>query len=298
MKRLRPFDYFEPTSLAEAVEILSQKGKVAYPLAGGTDLIPRMKRGEIQPSALVNLKRIDGLARIDEEPGKGLRVGALCPIAGVENASAVRSTHPVLAEAAGFLGSPAIRHLATLGGNIGRASPASDMAPTLIALQARASVEGPKGKREVEVEHLITGPGTTSLIPGEIITSFFLSKITPSSGAAYLRLGRREGMDCALVGVAAFLAFGKKDTEATQARIVLAAVAPVPQRAQKAEEILLGGSLTKERIQEAAKAAADGSLPISDMRASGSYRQEMVGVLTFRALQLALHRSQGGKIIN
>jgi len=298
LKRLKPFAYFEPTSLAEAVEILSQKGKEAFPLAGGTDLLPRMKRGEIQPSALVNLKRIDGLARIEEEPGKGLRVGSLTSIAAVENSSAVRSTHAVLAEAAGLLGSPAIRHLATLGGNIGRASPASDMAPTLIVLQARVSVEGPKGKREMDVEHLITGPGTTSLVPGEIITSFFLPKITPSSGAAYVRLGRREGMDCALVGVAAFLALANKDTEATKAGVVLAAVAPVPQRARKAEEVLLGGSLTEERIQEAARAAADGSLPISDMRASGSYRQEMVRVLMIRALKLALHRAQGGKIPN
>jgi carbon-monoxide dehydrogenase medium subunit len=295
LKRLKPFAYFEPTTLGEAVEILSQKGTEAYPLAGGTDLLVRMKKGEIKPSVLVNLKRIDGLARIEEEPGKGLRVGALASIAAVENSSLVGSSHPLLAEAAGLLGSPAIRNLATLGGNIGRASPAADMAPALIVLQALVSVEGRKGKRELDVEHLITGPGITSLTAGEVITSFFLPKITPSSGAAYLKLGRREGMDCALVGVAAFLSLGDKNTEATEAKIALAAVAPVPQRAKKAEEILLAGPLTEERIQEAAEAAAGGSLPISDMRASGSYRQEMVRVLTLRALRLALHRAQGGK---
>ena len=298
MKRLKPFAYFEPTTLAEALEILSQKGKEAFPLAGGTDLLVRMKKGEIQPSVLVNLKRIEGLARIEEEPGKGLRVGALASIAAVEDSSLVGSSHPVLAEAAGLLGSPSIRQLATLGGNIGRASPASDMAPALLVLQARVLVEGRKGKREVDVEHIITGPGTTSLAPGEVLTSFFLPNIPPPSGAAYLKLGRREGMDCALVGVAAFLSLGDKNTGPTEARIALAAVAPVPLRAKKAEEVLLGGPLTEERIQEAAQAAADGSLPISDMRASGSYRQEMVRVLTLRALRLALHRAQEGKVIN
>ncbi len=298
MKRLKPFAYFEPTTLAEAIEILSQRGKEAYPLGGGTDLLVRMKKGEISLSVLVNLKRIDGLARIEEEPGQGLRIGALTSISAVENSSVVGSTHPLLAEAAGLLGSPAIRHLATLGGNIGRASPASDMAPALIALQGRASVEGPKGKRELEVEHIITGPGATSLTPAEVITSFFLPKIIPPAGAAYLKLGRREGMDLALVGVAVFLSLGNKNSEAIGARIALASVAPIPLRARKAEEILLAGSLTEARMQEAAKAAADGSSPISDMRASGSYRQEMVRVLTLRALRLALHRAQGGKIKN
>ena len=148
---------------------------------------------------------------------------------------------------------------------------------------------------EVDVEHLITGPGTTRLNPGEVLTSFFLPKITPSSGTAYMKLGRREGMDCALVGVAAFLNLGDKNSGASEARIALAAVGPVPLRARKAEEVLLAGPLTEERMQEAAKAAADGSLPISDMRASGSYRQEMVRVLTLRALRLALDRAQGRK---
>lgn len=293
MKRLKPFSYFEPATLKEAIEVLAEKGSSAYPLAGGTDLLVRMKRGEIKPSALVNLKGIPGLTQIEKEPAKGLHIGALAKISAIEQSSWVHSEYPILAEAAGLLGSPSIRNLGTLGGNIGRASPASDMVPSLIVLRARVLAQGFQGKKELDMESFFTGPGTTVLSSREIITSVFLPNLAPRSGAAYLKLGRQEGMECALVGVAAFLTLSENDHEAQDARVALAAVAPVPLRPRRAEEVLLSGSLSEDRIREAARVAAEESTPITDMRASASYRKEMVKVLAARALEMALQRAQG-----
>lgn len=294
MKRLKPFAYFEPATLAEASKILVGQGSGSYLLAGGTDLLVRMKRGEIRPSALINLKRIDGLSRIEPKVEKSLQIGALTTISALEQSSFVQSAYPVLAETAGLLGSLSIRNLATLGGNIGRASPASDMAPALMVLMTRVSVDGPEGKREFPLESIFAGPGRTTLKLGEVITSFFVPKMAAHSRAAYLRLGRREGMDCALVGVAVLLNLSAKSGDVQEARIALASVAPVPIRARKAEEELLSGALTEERIQKVATAAAFDSLPVSDMRASSSYRKEMVKVLTFRAIEQARDLAEGG----
>ena len=131
--------------------------------------------------------------------------------------------------------------------------------------------------------------------PGELITSFLLPAPAIGSGAAYERIGRREGMDCALVGVAALVTLSGKDRGVKDAKVVLAAVAPVPLRSRKAEEVLLSGSLTEDRIGEAARAAAADCFPISDLRASGSYRQEMARVLTCRALTRAWRSAEGGR---
>ena len=152
MNRLRPFSYFEPMTLREAVDILSEKGDDALPLAGGTDLLVRMKRGHITPSALVNLKRIQGLNQIRDETGKGTRIGALASISTIEDSPLIHAKHPVLGQAAGVVGSPSVRNLATLGGNIGRASPASDMAPSLMVLGARVATAGPSGAREQRID--------------------------------------------------------------------------------------------------------------------------------------------------
>lgn len=298
MKRLKPFSYFEPTTLPDASKALVEQGAQAYALAGGTDLLVRMKRGHIKPTALVNLKRIEGLDEIKKETGKGIHIGAAVLISTVEHSPLIRTYFPVLTQAAGLLGAPAIRNLATLGGNIGRASPASDMAPPLIALGAHLGIYGPQGKRELKAEEIFCGPGKTTLSLGELITSFFLPEPHSNSGAVYLKLGRRQGMDCAIVGVAAHLALSSKKTEAKEARIALASVAPFPLRAKNAEEVLLSGSLTGKRLEKAARAAAENASPISDMRASASYRREMVRVITFRALQQALYLAQGGKIAN
>jgi len=284
MKRLKPFEYREPKTLEEAIEILAGEAPRALPLAGGTDLLVRMKQGVLTPSLLINLKRIPGLDRIERLPAGGLTIGALTSIATVERSELIRQSHPVLTQAAGLLGSPSIRRMATLGGNVGRASPAADMVPALITLKARVCAEGPAGKREIPVDTFFKGPGQTVLAPAEIITAIFLPDPAPTAGAAYLKLGRREGMDCALVGVAAALSLGGEGG-VDEARVALASCGPVPIRAVSAETILLAGPLDEKRLREAARATAGDSSPITDMRACADYRKEMVEVLAYRALR-------------
>ena len=290
MIRLKAFSYFEPTSIKEASEILTQKNGEAYPLAGGTDLLVRMKRGIIRPAVLVNLKRIRDLNGIQSEKDSGTRIGALTTIAEIENSAVVQENHPVLAQAAGVIGAQPLRNLATIGGNIGRASPASDMAPSLMVLQVQVSTQGPSGPRELEIDKIFAGPGSTTLSDGEIITSFFFPAMAPHTGAAYLKMGRRSGGgDCALVGVAVLLTMGSDEVRAV--RIAMSSVGPTTLRAKKAEEVILSGTLTEDRIQQAARAAAEEAAPITDMRCSASYRKEIIKVLTFRALQEAMQKA-------
>ena len=293
MKRIRPFRYFEVGTVSEAVGVLAREGVGAYPLAGGTDLLVRMKRGDLAPGALVNLKRIAGLDGIERGPGGEIRVGALALISAIEHSPLVRTSHPVLAEAAGVLGSPSIRNLGTLGGNIGRASPASDMAPSLIVLRGRVCIEGVEGKREVAVEEFFKGPGETVLSSGEMITSVYVPEMAEGSGAAYLKMGRREGMDCALVGVAGYLALGGRGREVREVGLAVAACAPVPLRVKRAEEVLRSGGLTEARLKEAARVVVEEVTPISDMRGSGWYRREVAGVLAYRVLERAWKLAEG-----
>jgi carbon-monoxide dehydrogenase medium subunit len=294
MNRLKPFNYFEPTSISEAVEILTRE-EGALPLAGGTDLLVRMKRGELHPPVLVNLKTIDALSEIKTENEKGTSIGALTSIADIENSAVVKANCPALAQAAGVLGASSIRNRATIGGNIGRASPASDMSPALMVLQARVVVEGPKGKRDIGMDEIFTGPGTTILSKSEVISSFYIPKSPTNTGSAYLKLGRRAGGgDCALVGVATLVTMVKDAP--VDARIALSSVGPRPMRAHKAEALLKTGPLDDPMMKAAARAASEEVNPITDLRCSASYRKEMVSILTYRALKESLEKAKGEMI--
>jgi len=284
MKRLREFSYHEPATLAEAVGILIEEGTDARVIAGGTDLVVDMKTGRVCPSAVVNLKGIPGLVGIDAVDG-GTRIGALTRVTEIQASPLIRESIPALADAASILASPPVRGLATIGGNIGRASPASDLGPPLIVHQATATIEGPDGSREEAVEDLYVGPGQTTLAAHDIISSIFIPDSAPGFGSAHLKIGARaSGTDIAIAGVAAGVAIGNGGT-ITAARIVLASVAPTPMRAVEAEQTLIGAAPVEDAVAAAGAAAAGECRPISDLRASGSHRIALIRVLTMRALR-------------
>jgi CO/xanthine dehydrogenase FAD-binding subunit len=162
-----------------------------------------------------------------------------------------------------------------------------------MVLGALLSVDGPNGNRELPVGHFFMEPGKSTLSAAELITSIFVPEMARFTGAVYLKLGRRSAADCALVGVAVLLSLADNRMGASEARVALASVGPVPLRARRAEGILLSGPLTEERLRESARAAAADALPIADMRSSGSYRKEMVQVLAYRAIRQALDQAQG-----
>lgn len=293
MNRLRPFTFHQPTSVEEAVHLLAGAGGAARLLAGGTDLLIDMKLGRARPAEIVNLKRIGGLEWI-EPIGGGIRIGALARVSAIAASALVRERYPALWQASSHLASQPVRNLATIGGNLGRGSPAGDMTPPLIVHGAAVEVVGPAGTRSVPIEDLHVGPGVTCLAPDEIITAVVLPDPRPGAGSAYRKLGKRGGgWDIALAGVAAGVVLGAGG-EVVDARVALASVAPTTLRTRDAEAVLRGAVPTEELIAHAAAAAAAEARPISDIRASAAYRRSLVRVLARRTLLDAVALARQG----
>jgi carbon-monoxide dehydrogenase medium subunit len=249
-----------------------------------------MKTGRMRPTTVVNLKRIPGLTGI-EDVGQGTRIGALTKVTVVEQSSLVQDHHPALAEAASLLASPPVRVLATIGGNVGRASPASDLGPALIVSSATATIVGRGGARDELVEDLYTGPGTTSLAASDVITSIFLPSPPSGFGSAFIKLGERgSGTDIAIAGVSASVVISA-DGRIADCRIAMASLGPTPMRASATEALLRRQMPTDELLTDAAASAGREAKPIGDMRASASYRTALAQVLTKRALYAAIASS-------
>jgi carbon-monoxide dehydrogenase medium subunit len=274
---MRRFEYFEPTTLGEAAALLARYGGRAQPLAGGTDLLVELKEQLRRAECVVNIKRIPGMDTLSYDAREGLRIGALVTAREVEISDFVLKHYVSLAQATRELGSIQVRNRATIVGNICRASPSADTLPPLIADSAWLKIVGAKGERTVRLEDFFTGPGKTVLGVDELVTELLLPPPPPNTRKVYIKHGRRKAMELATVGVAVTLN--------TDVKIVLGAVAPTPIRARKAEDLVRGRTLDDKLIAQAAKAAADESRPISNVRASADYRREMVEVLTRRALQ-------------
>jgi carbon-monoxide dehydrogenase medium subunit len=283
---LPKFEYHEPTTLEEACQIMSELGHGAKPLAGGTDLIVNMKKKIVSPGHLVSLSMIDDLKKIDASNGL-LKIGACLTAAELAESKEIRETLTALSRGAESLGSPLIRNLATIGGNLISARPAADLPPALIAYGAKVALKNSSGERLVSLEDLFLGPGETLIGPNEILTEIHVDSPPPSAGAAYIKLGVREALEISLVNVAAFISMDR-DGSIQEARIVLGSVAPTPIRATSAEQILTGEKPSETLFSRAGEAASKDSKPIDDFRASAEYKRAMVEVLTQRALNQAL----------
>ena len=290
IRRLPKFEYHAPTSLGEALDQLSRHGGKAKVLAGGTDLLVSMKKREILPEHLINLKGIEALKHIHYNKKRGLEMGALVTLAEIERLTIVREKFSALWDAVNVIAAPQIRSLATIGGNLCSAVPSADTAPPLVALGASVTLAEKNGERTLLVEDFFKGPGASVLNSDEILRYVSIPDPPENSGGAYLKLMRRNAMDLALVGVAACLRLDKGKRVCKKVRIALGAVAPKPMRALKAEEVLLNKEADEHLAIEAGKVAAQEALPISDIRASKEYRADMVRVLTKRAVMAALKR--------
>jgi carbon-monoxide dehydrogenase medium subunit len=285
------FEYCAPTNLPEAISLLNRYGSSARLIAGGTDLLIALKERSDRPAYLINLAGMPELCFIDYDPADGLRIGAAVTVREVEKSALVRSCYPVITSAAASLASVQIRNLATVAGNICRASPSADLPPALLALGASVRLAGPAGQRVVALVDFFSGPGKTVLHPDEILTEILVPPVRPyRSGAVYLKHSPRRAMDLASIGIAAALTLDEGRCSAVG--IAMGAVAPTPRRAPQAEAVLAGQRPTPELIERAAEAAACEASPISDVRASAAYRRQMVGVLVRRALQQALELAQ------
>lgn len=277
------FQYLQPLTLQEATSLLAEKDGEAKVIAGGTDLINLIRTKAIRPRYVIDIGRLPGLDRVRYDGDGALFIGALATLRTLETSIDVKQRHPVIAQAAGQIGSVAIRNVGTIGGNLCHASPAADTAPSLIALGATVKIVGPDGERTVALEEFFTAPGRTVLQRGEILAEICVQPMPPRSKGVYLKHASRGAADLAIVGVAVVATTNLGRCQGV--KIALGAVASTPMRARKAERVLDGKEINDALVEQAAEAAAAESHPITDVRASADYRKEMVKVFTQRAIR-------------
>ncbi|MCJ7511556.1 MAG: xanthine dehydrogenase family protein subunit M, partial [Anaerolineales bacterium] len=289
---MRPFEYHEPTSIEAASELLARHGPDAAALAGGTALLIDMRHGELQPRHVVSLWKIPGLGKF--HANGGLTIGPLLTVTELGDAMREPATFG-LREAARMLGSWQVQNMATVGGNICKASPGADLVPPLLCLDARLSLRSAGGEREVPLDGFLTGPDQTALRPGELLVDILVPQPAPRTGTAFLKIMRRQALDCSIVSVCARVTLEDDGLTCKDARIGLAAVAPNPIRARRAEAALAGRKLDPETTRHAAELARSEARPITDVRATAEYRRLLVGVLVERALGVAAERARKGE---
>ena len=288
---MQKFEYLMPTTVDEAISLLVSHGERARYIAGGTDVMVKIKEGKIHPLYLVSLRRLQALNHITYKDGE-LRIGATVTHRMLELSPIIRKEFPVLTDAVTNIGSVQIRNVATIGGNIVNAVPSADGAIPLITLGAQVRIRGPKGERSMALEDLFIGPGQTLLEVGEILVEFVIPQLLPRTGAAYVKHTRREAMELPLLGVAVLLSFAEDMTTCTEARIGLGVLAPTPMRAKNAESLLKGRKMTEDVLKEAGKAAAEECKARDSIRGEAWYRREMVEVLVPRMARLAMERAK------
>lgn len=290
IKRLPRFEHHAATSIPEALDLLARYAGKAEVYAGGTDLLVSMKKREKIPEHLIDLKGIAEMRGIHFDEQKGIRIGSLTTLAELEGSTVLKEKFGALWDAVNWMASPQIRTLGTIGGNLCSAVPSADTAPPLIALGGSVRMVGPKGDRSVLVEKFFKGPRESVLGKNELLKEVFIPNPSEFASGSYIKLMRRNAMDLALVGVAAYLRLDPDGKACKEARIALGAVAPTPIRAPGAEEVLIGRAIDIPRAGEAGRVASQVCRPITDIRSTLAYRRSMVEVLTKRAVMEAHRR--------
>jgi carbon-monoxide dehydrogenase medium subunit len=282
--------YESPTTTKEAATLLGKEKGEAYVFAGGTDLMVRMRLGLIEPALMVDIKNIPAMQSV-KVAAAGTSIGAAVSGAEMAENKALKKLWPGVLEAINLIGSDQIQGRCTMVGNLCNASPAADAVPAMIAAGAKAIVVGPKKKRTVAVEKIVTGPGETSLAKGEIIEAITLPKRPANSGDAYLRLIPRSEMDIAVVGVGVNLTLHRGIVKS--AKVVLGAVAPTAIVVPAAARAIIGTKLDDAALGKLAEACSRACNPIDDKRGTIEYRTKVAGVLAKRAAKIAFQRAGG-----
>ncbi|WP_206809234.1 FAD binding domain-containing protein [Paradesulfitobacterium ferrireducens] len=275
--------YETPHSLAELWPLLVSDRELTGFLAGGTDLIVKYKRKQLNLTRFIDLKNIESLKGIWLDENKNLHIGSLTTLTELHTHPLIQKHAPLLAAAARKMASVQIRNRATIGGNLCNAAPSADLAPPLLVLDAVVKLESDQGARELSIKSLFTGPGQTALKIGEVMTEVMVPVSEPSDKVTYLKQGLRQAMDIAMAGVAVKL--NMSGNLCQEAAIALGAVAPTPIRVKAAEEWLRGQRINEQSIAKAAELAKIAANPISDVRTTADYRSELVSALVTKAIQ-------------
>ena len=282
---LPEFDYIRPGSLLEASQFLAAHAGEARPLMGGTDIFVRMRDGDWEDKYLVDIKGLDGMNDISFNPSSGLTIGASVNMNRVIASSDVNHHYPLLAEAAGKVAGYQLRTRATIVGNLCNASPAGDTTGSCLLLDGILNIHGINGKRQQALKTFFLGPGSTKLQAGDIVTSIQFPLPQPGFQGKYIKLGRNQASDLAIVGVTVVGYPDKGSASGCRMKLALASVAPVPLVVDQVEAILSAKPITEQTLYEAAQVAMNACVPIDDVRASARYRQMMVKNLSLKALK-------------
>jgi carbon-monoxide dehydrogenase medium subunit len=290
---VKEIEYAAPRSVTEAAALLKKYGKRARLLAGGTDIIVQLREHRRDCDLLVDTKFIPEANELTYDPGKGLRIGAAVPCYRMYEDREIARAYPGLIDAVSLIGGIQIQSRASVGGNLCNASPAADTIPALIAHLAVCTIAGPEGTRELPVEKFCLGPGVTALQPEEFLLHMHLPAPTKGFGAAYLRFIPRNEMDIAVVGAGVSVVLEPGSGRCSAARVSLGAVAPTPLLVDEAGQALVAAGVGDGALDTAAALAQAAARPITDMRGDIEYRKHLAGVLTRRALKIAIDRAQG-----
>jgi len=284
------FEYFAPTSLAEALSILDRYEGEAKVLAGGQSLIPAMKLRVVAPAALVDINRIEDLDTLAANGG-GLRIGALVRHKTCERSTLLAGRYGVLGATAPQVSDPIVRNRGTVCGSIAHADPQGDWGASLLAIGADVVVQGSQGERTIALDDFLQGPFATVLQPGEIVTEVRVPDPGPSAGGTYLKLERKVG-DFATAAVAVHVTLD--DGVVAKAGIAFTGVGPRNARAVEAEQALAGKEPSDDAITNAARIAAGEAQPWADHRGSVEYKRNVVRVFTERGLRAAVAGARSG----
>lgn len=281
------FAYVPASSLDEALSLLARHGDDAHLLAGGTSFVLLLRQGLLDPGVVVGLRSVPGLDTIEVDQAGRLRIGAMATLSQIERDPLVGRSLPVLREVVRRVATIRVRNQATIGGNLVHADPAQDPPPVLLALDAAVEVAGPSGRRILPLNALFVDVIQTSLAPGEIVTALVVPLPPPQARFATVKFLPRTVDDFATVSVAVRVDT-LPDGRVGDVRIALGAVAPVPLRAEAAEDAIRGRVPDDRLIDDAADLVLHAVDPVDDVRGSADYKREMARVWTRRALGRAL----------
>lgn len=288
---LPKFEYIEPTTLEEALRLLSDMGGNARIIAGGTDLLVRMKLKIEKPSHLISLRKVPGLNEVIRRENHGISVGPAVTAADLSRNEFIRDRFAPVATAAGKLGAAVIRNRATIGGNLVNARPAADFPPACMVFNATLKLKSLTSERDFLVGEFFRGPGETTIEPNELLVGIFMETPPPWTGGSYIKLGARKALEISMVNVAVKLTLQDPQGPIADVKIALGAVAPTPVRAFAAEQYLVGKQPSEKVFAEAGAIGVGMCHPITDHRGTMEYRCIMIETLTSRALNEAYHNA-------
>lgn len=283
---MKKFDYYQPDTLPDALQLMETHGGKARYIAGGTDIIVRIKHKAVEPDALISLRGIGELNGI--HVNEGLSLGSTTLLWEMERNPDMARYYPALSQAVCWLANPQIRNVATVGGNLCNAAPSADCAPPLLVLEAAVTLEGPGGKRQLPLSTFFTGPGETCMEPTEVMTQIHVAQPEKGTGMSSQKIGR-TAQDIAIANAAALVVL--EDGKCRKCRLAVGAVAPTPLRLTDVESEVEGQKITPDLLDHVEHMVREAVRPITDVRSTVEYRRYISGVLVKRAIQQAVENA-------